>query len=152
MKLGTNGSGRKRRQLKSNVDPYVMNLLENIVEGFVRETYGAAVARFRARSANDSQIRRVMEEIAADEYMHAQLAFEVATWLQAAIDPVEGAWVENAMRHAVIALARELDVEVEAELSTVVGIPARRDALAIWSGLSHRVWHGISERVWNAAA
>jgi CRP/FNR family transcriptional regulator, cyclic AMP receptor protein len=33
MKLGTNGSGRKRRQLKSNVDPYVMNLLENIVEG-----------------------------------------------------------------------------------------------------------------------
>ena len=33
MKLGTNGSGPKRRQLKSNVDPYVMNLLENIVDG-----------------------------------------------------------------------------------------------------------------------
>src|SRR3989454_9297399 len=33
MKIGINGSPRKTRQFKSNVDPYVTDLLENIVEG-----------------------------------------------------------------------------------------------------------------------
>src|ERR1700756_3840771 len=33
MKIGINGSPRKTRPFKSNVDPYVTDLLENIVEG-----------------------------------------------------------------------------------------------------------------------
>ena len=33
MKIEINGSPRKTRQFKSNVDPYVTDLLENIVEG-----------------------------------------------------------------------------------------------------------------------
>src|SRR3989441_11947983 len=33
MKIEINGSPRKTRQSKSNVDPYVTELLENIVEG-----------------------------------------------------------------------------------------------------------------------
>jgi len=33
MKIGINGSPRKTRQFKSNVDPYLTDLLENIVEG-----------------------------------------------------------------------------------------------------------------------
>jgi hypothetical protein len=125
--------------------------VENIVEGFVRQTYGATVAAFRARSAGDFQIRRAMDEIAQDEYVHAELALDIAIWLQTAIDPLEAAFVENALRHAVVSLAHELDVEVEEELCTRAGVPPRRDALVIWSGLSKRVWHGISERVWNAA-
>jgi hypothetical protein len=134
------------------VRPLVDIALENIVEGFVRGTYGAAAARFRARAATDPELRSAMESIAEDECTHAELAFAIATWLQAEIDPVEGVWVEDALRHAVVALARELDVEVAAELSTSAGVPPRRDALAIWSGLSHRVWHGLSERLWSAAA
>lgn len=133
------------------VRPLVDIALANIVEGFVRTTYGATAAQFRARSAEDPEIRGAMEVIAADELAHAELAFQVATWLQAEIDPVEGVWVEDAMRHAVTALARELDVEVSPELTARAGVPSRLDALALWSALSKRVWHGMSERVWNAA-
>ena len=68
------------------------------------------------------------------------------------IDPVEGAWVENALRHAAHDLAEELDVEVDAQLCEIAGVPSRGDALAIWSGLSKRVWHSMLERVWSAAA
>lgn len=126
--------------------------LENIVEGFVRETYGAVVAEYRARAAGDPEIREVMNDVARDERRHAELAFDIAVWLQSVIDPVEAAWVENELRHAVVSLAREIDVEVHPELCERVGVPSRLDALAIWSGLSKRVWHGLSELVWNAAA
>jgi hypothetical protein len=133
------------------IRPLVDIALANIVEGFVRQTYGATVATHRARAAGDFQIRRVMEEIAADESLHAELAFDIAIWLQGAIDPFEAAFVENALRHAVVALADEIDVEVETELSERAGVPSRRKALAIWSGLSKRVWHGMSDCVWRAA-
>ncbi|MDF2694014.1 MAG: putative lipoprotein, partial [Labilithrix sp.] len=124
--------------------------LVNIVEGFVRTTYGAAAAQLRARTA-EIGIRNVMDEIAGDELVHAELAFDIAVWLQAEIDPVEGVWVEDALRHQVVALARELDVEVAPELCEVAGVPTRREALAIWSNLSKSVWHGLSERVWDAS-
>jgi hypothetical protein len=132
------------------VRPLAEVALENIVEGFVREAYGAAVAAFRARCAADPDVRRVMEEIAKDERAHADLAFDVAVWLQGSLDPVSGAWVENAMRHAVVALAEELNRDPAPELVRAAGVPSRRDALALWSDLSHRVWHGLSERVWTA--
>ncbi len=125
--------------------------LVNIVEGFVRTTYGATAAQFRARSAEDADIRDVMEEIARDEVAHSELAFTIAVWLQAEIDPVEGVWVESAMRQAVVSLARELDVEVAPELTEIAGVPSRIDALEMWSTLSKRVWHGLADRVWNAA-
>jgi hypothetical protein len=125
--------------------------VENIVEGFVRQTYGAAVARLRARSATDFQTRRLMEDIAHDELAHAELALEIAIWLQGVVDPLEAAFVENALRHAVVSLAHELDVDVDPELCSQVGVPSRNEALVIWSGLSKRVWAGASEQVWRAA-
>jgi hypothetical protein len=126
--------------------------LENIVEGFVRTTYGAAAAQVRARSANENGVRLVMEDIARDELVHAELAFDIALWLQAEIDPVEGVWVEDALRHAAVALAPELDAEVDPELCSFAGVPNRSEALAIWSDLSKTVWHGLSERVWDASS
>jgi hypothetical protein len=141
-----------------SVRPLVAVALENIVEGFVRETFGTVVARCRARSAGNARIRQVMKKIAPEERGHAQLAFEIATWLQNVLTRVECVWVENAMRHAVRSLAHEIDVDTDIDLSWQVGVPSRDDALAIWSGLSQRVWHRSSdrdsarERVWNAAA
>lgn len=126
--------------------------IENAVEGLVRQTCGAALARFRARNAADPELRRVMAVVAEDEHEHAELAFAIATWLHAALDPVERVLVEDAMRHAATSLAAELDVDPEPVLCDQAGVPDRLDALAIWSGLSHRVWHGIAADVWNVAA
>jgi hypothetical protein len=131
--------------------PLIDIALENIVEGLVRQTYGATVAQFRAlhTQSKDPGTRALMEEIARDERAHAELAFQVATWLQSQIDPIEGAWVENALRHAARSLVREIDVPVDPELIKA-GIPSRADALSMWSGLSKRVWHGLAEELWQS--
>src|SRR2546428_13895875 len=46
MKIEINGSPRKTRQSKSNVDPYVTDLLENIVEGKTILQLGQKVRAF----------------------------------------------------------------------------------------------------------
>ena len=138
---------RQKVRVRSLVDI----ALVNIVEGFVRTTYGAAAAEHRSRAAKETNIRAVMADIASDENIHAELAFDIAVWLQAEIDPIEGVLIEDTLRHAVVALARELDTEVAPELHEIAGVPNRGEALAIWSSLSRRVWHGLSEHVWDAA-
>jgi hypothetical protein len=131
------------------VRPLAEIALDNIVEGLVREVYSAAVATVCAERAEDPSIRRVMESIAEDERGHAELALDIATWLQGSIDPVEGAWVENALRHAVVSLAKELEAEPDPELVRAVGLPNRLHALWLWSYLSKRIWHGLAECVWT---
>jgi hypothetical protein len=134
------------------VRPLVDVALENIVEGLVREVYGAAVATVCAERAAAQSVRVVMEGIAEDERGHAALAIDVAVWLQAAIDPIEGAWVEDALRHAVVALAEEVGTDPVPELVHAVGLPSRGNALWLWSYLSHRVWHGLAQRVWTTTS
>jgi hypothetical protein len=48
---------------------------ENVVEGCVRETYGALLATWQAAHATDAAIRRCFSRIAADETRHAALAW-----------------------------------------------------------------------------
>jgi hypothetical protein len=128
------------------VRPLVAVALEDVVEGFVRVTYGAVVARCRARSAGNPRLRRVMRDIAVDERGHAQLASQITSWLNGAMDETEVAWIDRAMRHAVASLLHEIDVERHVDLSWQLGLPSRRDAVAIWSGLSQRIWQPCSTR------
>jgi len=48
--------------------------VENAVEGCVRETFGALVAGYQARTAGDEALRRIMTRVAAEELLHAELA------------------------------------------------------------------------------
>ncbi|MCY1008004.1 hypothetical protein OV079_21085 [Nannocystis pusilla] len=59
---------------------------ENAVEGCVRETFGALVARYQASVAADEPLRRLFAAIAEDELDHAALAWDVATWLNGQLD------------------------------------------------------------------
>jgi hypothetical protein len=49
--------------------------LENVVEGCVRETFGAVVAMIQAERAGDARVRRAMRRIARDETRHAELSW-----------------------------------------------------------------------------
>jgi len=53
---------------------------ENAMEGCVRETYGALVARYQAVHAREAVIRNVYGRIAVDEARHAGLSWDVARW------------------------------------------------------------------------
>lgn len=132
------------------VRPLVDVAIDNAIEGVVRSTFGAAVARFRATHAEDAEIRSVMAIIAEDEQVHAELAYDVANWLHDATDAstsIEGILVEDSIRHAARALAQELDMDPDPSLCIQAGIPSRLDALTIWSRLSHRVWHDFARPV-----
>jgi hypothetical protein len=49
-------------------------LLDNAVEGCVRETFGAAVGLWQAKQAGDAKVAKAMRQIAPDELIGARLS------------------------------------------------------------------------------
>ena len=86
--------------------------LDNVVEGCVRETFGAIVAGYQARAARDPEIRRAMRTIARDEAVHAELAWQVHRWLEPQLSDDE--------RHELAAAALRARSELRASPSEVV--------------------------------
>ncbi|MFO0605900.1 MAG: ferritin-like domain-containing protein [Polyangiales bacterium] len=80
---------------------------ENAVEGCVRETWGALVATWQARRAEDPRVREAMTDVARDELAHAALAWRVAAWAEARLPPDARERVVDARRRAVDALCDE---------------------------------------------
>lgn len=97
--------------------------LENAVEGCVRETFGALLAGWQARSAEDAQVRESLAAIAPDEQRHAELSWAIDAWALARLSPEARERVEEARREA----WRELERDAAASL-----VP---DAVARASGL-----------------
>lgn len=133
------------------VRPLLEIAIDNAVSGVVRGTYDATLARYCARTARDERVRFTMTAVARDACAGAELAIEIAAWLQAMIEPVEAAIVEDSLRHATVALSAALESEPEDGLPEA-GMPTRRDQLVIWSRLCHRVWSVVRDRVSAAAA
>jgi hypothetical protein len=125
------------------VNPVLMRSLEemaveNVVEGCVRETFGAALALFQAKSAKYAEIRRAVARIARDECRHAQLSWAVAAWLDSKLDPSARRRVSNAHVEAVGALRREMQFEPSAE---GLGLPSAVQANVMLEALSDGLWN-----------
>ncbi|MHA7634816.1 hypothetical protein [Corallococcus sp. M7] len=74
--------------------------IENAVEGCVRETYGALLAGWQARSAEDAQVRESLSAIAPDELRHAELSWAIHAWALKQLPPEARERVESARREA----------------------------------------------------
>ncbi len=109
--------------------------LENAVEGCVRETYGALVAHWQARNAGDRAIACIMQAIAEDETRHAALAWDVASWLEPRLSPLERRAVNEARERAKRELRAELEREVDTDLVAIAGMPRAADAVALLDAL-----------------
>ncbi|MBX3191883.1 MAG: ferritin-like domain-containing protein [Labilithrix sp.] len=109
--------------------------LENVVEGCVRETYGALVAAFQARIAAP-ELRPMLARIALDEARHAELAHDVARFLDRKLTPAERARIDRARRDALADLRSELH-DPPRDLVDTAGLPSRAQALALLDGLEH---------------
>jgi rubrerythrin len=79
--------------------------IENAVEGCVRETYGALIARRAAHAHPDAEVRAAMKRIARDEARHATLAWTIAAWLEPRLDGAARHRVRSARDEAVRELA-----------------------------------------------
>lgn len=97
--------------------------LENRVEGCVRETFGAVVAAWQARVARDPRIREELGVIARDEAAHAELAHDIAAWLEPLLSSAERAAIDDAASEAFEALYRELGAAPAAEVRALAGVP-----------------------------
>jgi hypothetical protein len=113
---------------------------ENAVEGLVRETYGAAVALWRAERAADPGVRTTLETIAEDECRHAELARVLAAFFDTHLTALERAAIARLQRGAIEALARELDEDPPCAVSSAAGVPRANEARAILDALAREVW------------
>jgi len=82
--------------------------LENTVEGCVRETYAVVRALWQAQHAEDPRLRAALSVIARDESRHAELSWELASWLDTQLDAPARARVEAARQNALVELRHEL--------------------------------------------
>jgi hypothetical protein len=113
--------------------------IENATEGCVRETYGALVAAFQARRADDPEVRGVFARIARDEARHAELSHDVATWLDAHLDATSRARVASARERALTELRDALERTPSDDVLTHAGMPTVREARALLAGLEREV-------------
>ncbi len=113
--------------------------IENVVEGCVRELFGALVAEYQARHAGDPAVRAAMRAIARDEAAHAWLAMDVDAWLTSQLDDDAVLRIEAARRDAVEALAAEVP-SVANEVLRTVGLPDASVHRAMVAHARRAVW------------
>jgi hypothetical protein len=108
----------------------------------VRETFGAAVARFQAATARDADVRATLRGIADDEQRHCELSLRIHQWLEPMLSDADRARLERAARAAITELWRETRVEPAAVVRRLAGMPDRAQALALLDALGSELWDG----------
>jgi rubrerythrin len=102
--------------------------VENAVEGCVRESYGAIVARRQAAAARDGEVRAAMARIAPDEARHAVLAHAIDAWATPRLTSANRRRVAAARRAAVVELRAALVAPVPPRARAALGLPSPADA------------------------
>ncbi len=110
--------------------PLLAMALENVVEGCVREAFGAFVASWQGEYADDAKVRAIMARIARDEIQHAELSFAIDAWLASKLNQDERARVEQARVDAFRELSSELDRPLSPSLRSIAGLPPSTAAQA----------------------
>ena len=112
---------------------------ENLVEGCIRETYGALVMTWQAAHAKDAHVRRALTPIALDETRHAELSWAVAAFLDGALDPRARRRLGSIRSTAIQRLSTEL-TDPPPELVAVAGVPTAAQAQTMLSALGSTLW------------
>jgi len=102
--------------------------IENAVEGCVRETFGALIGMWQARSSRDPALRRVMDRIARDETRHASLAWAVDEWIRPRLSPEARQKLVEAQARALEEIAEEAREGCDPELVAWAGLPDAESA------------------------
>ena len=115
-------------------------VLENVKEGCVRETYGAALALWQSCRAADSSVRTLMTTIAPDEMRHAELAWRIDGWAKERLAPAARSRRAQVAAQAVQELAASAEVDVDQDLSRQAGLPDRSQAQALLAQAADELW------------
>lgn len=117
--------------------------LENAVEGCVRETSGAAVARWQSLHAASPDLRRTLRRIADDETRHAALSWDVHRWARQRLTTPSVRRIER--RGAEVAASlRDGGREPDPTVRRVAGMPSRAARTQIDGRLWDTLWEAWS--------
>ncbi len=114
--------------------------LENMVEGCVRETFGALIAHHQAARARDPELRTTLARIARDETRHAALSWAIQQWLEPRLNRVERAQVRRARSEAAQELWRELEQPAPRDERKVLGFAEPHEARGLLAALRRELW------------
>lgn len=114
--------------------------IDNAIEGEVRETWGATVATWQARTASNRPIRRAMQQIARDETRHAELASRISIWARTRLSERSRRRVERSRDEAIMDLTTAIAAPVPVALIHHAGLPGRTDAQQLIDRLRRSVW------------
>lgn len=111
--------------------------LENAEEGCIRESLGALMAGWQARSAGDDEIRRIMAPIAEEELRHAELSWEIDAWASSQLGADARKRIHEARVEAMRTLRRDMDANHPSEeLMVRAGVPSREATRMLLNGLA----------------
>ena len=114
--------------------------LENMVEGCVRETFGALVAHYQSENASDPELRGALARIARDETQHAALSFALHAWLERRLDRSARERVKAAQKAAAERLYAELAVPTANDERGSAGFPSPEAARALFRSALPALW------------
>jgi hypothetical protein len=114
--------------------------LDNVIEGCVRETYGAACARYQARRAAEPAVRAALARIADDEQRHAELSWRINDWLAPRLSDGEQATLALAAERALAELRREVARDLPPDVQQHAGMPSAARAQALLDALADSLW------------
>jgi hypothetical protein len=142
MRLATKyGARAERPRLHSASEPrpLVALAIENAEEGCAVETFGAVLAEWQARHAEDDDVARVYASLAADEARHAELSWQVHVWAITRLDQAERDLVEAALVRGKERLRREFSVEPGTNTRAIAGLPSAEQALQLMAALDAKL-------------
>jgi hypothetical protein len=114
--------------------------IENVIEGCVRETYGAACARYQALRSADGEVRAALRGVANDEARHAELSWRIHGWACSKLGADERGRLKGAARAAIAELRDEVGRDPGAAVRRFAGMPSPPHALALLDALDAELW------------
>jgi hypothetical protein len=117
--------------------------VDNVVEGCVRETFGALIAAHQAAAAGDREIRALMTDIAEDELSHASLSWQIDAWACDQLGTAFRARRSQVARAAVGELVLAAGASVAEELRIDAGLPGPDDARALLVAVWETTWQPL---------
>jgi hypothetical protein len=113
---------------------------ENMVEGCIRETFGALVAAWQAARASDPEIAQALQGIARDELRHAALSWAVARFCDTRLGGAERDDIARAARAAIAELRTDAYRPLHPELVAIAGVPSGSDQRRMIDELETSLW------------
>jgi len=143
VRFGAHSERIPRTRAQQRRTPRLVDILiENAVEGCVRETFGALMAHVQAQLASDPVVRRTMTEIAVDESRHAALAWAIDAWGSERVSARERRRISAARAKAVRSLVREIEGGPREVEGSELGLVGAIEARALAASLERHLWAG----------